>query len=249
MLKLKLLAAGALAALICAPVAALAQETAPTATPPAQVAPAAPAASAPAASAPAAAPGTVAGKPTAAQALAERSIGAADAPVVIREFASLSCPHCAHFHTETYPELKKAYIDTGVVRLIFSDYPLNRPALDAAILARCAPPERYFALLSVLFEQQAQWATKQTYRDELKKLGALAGVGPDVFETCIGDRALQEGLVEMRKQGNSQYQVQSTPTFIFNDGAEKIVGAGDYAQFVATIDKLAKEAGVTPKAQ
>ena len=101
-------------------------------------------------------------------------LGNPDAPVTIIEYASLTCPHCAQFHTEVLPELKERYIDPGKVRLIYRDFPLDQMALAAAALAHCAGPERYFSMLDVLFETQSNWAQADDPITAIKRLGKLA---------------------------------------------------------------------------
>src|SRR6202008_1998594 len=107
-------------------------------------------------------------------ALGERALGQAAAPVTIIEYASATCPHCAHFQKDTFPALKRDYIDTGKVRFIFREFPFDDLALAAFMLARCAPEDKYFALIDVLFEQQEKWV-KDNPRDELFKIAQLAG--------------------------------------------------------------------------
>ena len=102
------------------------------------------------------------------EALKERVLGQANAPVTIIEYSSLSCPHCAQFHNNVLPKLKKNYIDTGKVKLVYRDFPLGGPAYIAAMMARCAKPDRYFQFLDVLFRDQANWARSH------RRLGRLA---------------------------------------------------------------------------
>lgn len=91
----------------------------------------------------------------------DKVLGDRDAPVTMIEYSSLTCPHCAHFHTDVLPRIKKEYIDTGKVKLVLRDFPLNQPALIAAQIAHCVPEDRYFGFVSVLFETQAAWAISE----------------------------------------------------------------------------------------
>ena len=113
-------------------------------------------------------------------ALGDKILGKSDAPVTIVEYASATCPHCAAFHKDVFPQLKSEFIDTGKVKFIFREFPFDDLALAAFMLARCAPPEKYFPMLDVLFEQQQVWASKEA-RVELGKIAQLAGIGEDGF--------------------------------------------------------------------
>ena len=149
----------------------------------------------------------------------ERSIGAEDAPVTIIEYSSLTCPHCAAFHNQVLPDLKEQFIDTGKVRMIFRDFPLNEPAVDAAILAHCAGDERYTGFLDVLFQTQANWASAPNPRDALKQLGKLGGLSDSEMDACFNDDAMQNAVLQSRLDGSNEHQVRSTPTFIINGDA------------------------------
>ncbi len=106
----------------------------------------------------------------------DKILGSPEAPVTIIEYASLTCPHCARFHTETLPKLKTDWIDTGKARLVFRDFPLDGAALGAATLAHCAPPDRYFAMLELMFERQREWAVEGEWRERMTQLAGVAGM-------------------------------------------------------------------------
>jgi len=146
--------------------------------------------------------------------IGERTLGAADAPVTIVEYASATCPHCANFHADTFPTLKEEFIDTGKVRFVFREFPFDDLALAAFMLARCAPEERYFSLIDVLFEQQQTWT--QNPRPELLKIGRMAGFTPETFEQCLKDEDIAKGILAIRSTADEQYGVKSTPTFFVN---------------------------------
>ena len=167
------------------------------------------------------------------KALAERVIGKADAPITIVEYASLTCPHCARFHKETLPKLKTAYIDTGKAKLIFRDFPFDGLALRAAALARCAPQERYFAVLDTLFQQQETWSRAKDPLAAIGNIGKLAGMSQATVDACFKDTKLMDSIVQIRLDGEKQ-GVDSTPTFII--GGKKISGAQPFEEF----DKLLK---------
>ena len=172
--------------------------------------------------------------------LSERVLGDPNAPITILEYSSLTCPHCASFHANTLPQLKKDFIDTGKVKLVFRDFPFDRAALQASMLARCSNPERYFGFLDVLFKSQNKWAGASDPAQALAQTGKLAGVGDQQFKECLANEALANKLIERRLEAEQKYQVQSTPTFVImrGDTIEKVVGAQPIAEFARVIDKL-----------
>ena len=178
--------------------------------------------------------------PDTAAALADRILGSVDAPVTLYDFSSLTCPHCADFHREILPKIKEKYIDTGKVRLIFRDFPLDRNALHAAMLARCADPKRYFGFLEVLFKGQAQWAHAPDPLKALAQIGALGGVSAEAFAACMASKELSDALLQRTFEAQKKFQVQSTPTFILNEGAGRVDGALPFEKFEAEIEKLLK---------
>ena len=170
--------------------------------------------------------------------LADRILGDKNAPVEIIDFSSMTCPHCATFHTEVLPKIKAAYLDTGKAKLVFRDFPLDQVALRASMMARCAPEERYFALLDVLFKSQAQWARAADPQKALAQYGKLAGMQQSTIDSCLSDQALADGLLNIRLEAQDEHKVQSTPTFIV--GNERIEGAQSFETFAAAIDKQLK---------
>ena len=146
----------------------------------------------------------------------DRMLGDDGARVTILEYSSLTCPHCAQFHSEGYRHLKSAYIDTGKVRLVFRDFPLDGLALRAAALAECVPAERYFPFLQLLFEGQASWARSGNPLAELVRLGQLAGLGQERASQCLQDEASFEKIIQERLVGQEQYKIESTPSFIID---------------------------------
>jgi protein-disulfide isomerase len=172
------------------------------------------------------------------QALAERVLGKADAPITIVEYASLTYPHCRDFDQETLPKIKAAYIDTGKAKLVFRDFPLDGLALRAAAMARCAPPDRYFALIDILFKQQDSWSRAKDPMDALGKLGRLAGMTQETVDSCLKDEKLLDGVVNIRVQAEHDAKVESTPTFVIN--GTKISGAQPFEEFDKVLSPLAK---------
>jgi protein-disulfide isomerase len=166
----------------------------------------------------------------------EQILGDPDAPVTIIEYASLTCPHCAQFHTEVLPELKERYIDPGKVRLIYRDFPLDQMALTAAALAHCAGPERYFSMLDVLFETQSNWARADNPVTALKRLGKLGGLTEEEMQACLSDQELTDGILQTRLEGQNQYDIGSTPTFVI-DG-KTYSGSLDVEGFSELLDPL-----------
>jgi protein-disulfide isomerase len=173
------------------------------------------------------------------EALADRVLGDPDAPVTIIEYSSLTCPHCRHFHLEILPKIKKNYIDTGKVKLIYRDFPFDQLGLLATVMTRCAPAERYFGFLDVLFQQQGSWSRSKDPMGDLSRIGKLGGLNPSDFEACLKNQALVDGLVQKRLDGQKKFDVNATPTFII-DGDHKIVGSQPYEDFDKILSKRVK---------
>jgi len=169
----------------------------------------------------------------------DRVLGKADAPVTIFEYASLTCPHCADFDEHTLPKLKADWIDTGKARLIFRDFPLDQAAVRAAQLARCAPPEQFYALVDALFHSQNNWGTGKIDKVEgsLAKLAKVAGMSDEQFAACMKDEDAQKHVLDSRLEAEQQYKVSSTPTFFIN--GTRIEGAQPYAQFEKVLTQAA----------
>ena len=146
----------------------------------------------------------------------DRVLGEDGARVTILEYSSLTCPHCAQFHAEGYRHLKSTYIDTGKVRLVFRDFPLDGLALRAAALAECVLPERYFPFLQLLFEGQKGWARSDNPLAELVRLGQLAGLGQERAIACLQEEAGLEKIIQERLAGEKDYKIESTPSFIID---------------------------------
>jgi protein-disulfide isomerase len=147
--------------------------------------------------------------------LGDMSIGNDNAPVTIIEYASMTCPHCAQFHKTTYPELKKKYIDTGKVRFIFREFPLDQLAAAAFMLARCGGKDRYFPLIETLFEQQNDWVVQRPLAP-LMSISKQAGISEQAFNECLKNQQVLDGIEEVRQRASQKLNVQSTPTFFIN---------------------------------
>lgn len=168
-------------------------------------------------------------------ALPDMALGNADAPVTIVEYASMTCPHCAHFHATVLPELKTKYIDTGKVRLIFREFPFDPRAEAGFMLARCSN-DKYFPMIDVLFRQQQNWASVENAKDALLQISKLAGFSQESFEACLTDQKLLEDVRAVQKRGADEFKVDSTPTFFINGNTYK--GALTIAEMSAIIDGM-----------
>lgn len=149
-------------------------------------------------------------------ALPEMALGKEDAPVKIVEYMSMTCPHCAHFATTTFDQIKKKYIDTGKVRFIIREFPFDPRAAAAFMLARCAPPEEYFPMVEMLFKQQVTWAAADDGRAALLQMSKLAGFTEDSFTKCLTNQKLLDDVNSVRERGAKEFGVNATPTFLIN---------------------------------
>ena len=174
------------------------------------------------------------------QALPEMIMGDDKAPVTIIEYASMTCPHCAHFQETTFPELKKRYIDTGKVRFITREFPLDSLAAAAFMLARCAgetDKTKYFALVDTLYRQQRTWAVEKPL-PPLLAIAKQAGFTEKTFDACLSNQKLLDGIEEVRQRAQSEFKVESTPTFFVN--GTKLPGALSIEDMAKAIDPYLK---------
>jgi protein-disulfide isomerase len=141
--------------------------------------------------------------------------GPADAPVTIVEYASMTCPHCSHFHETTYPEMKKKYIDTGKVRFIFREFPLDPLAAAASMLARCAGKDKFFPLIEAFFSQQKDWVVQKPLQP-MFAIAKQAGFTQQSFDECLANQQLLNGIEQTRTRAQEKFSVNSTPTFFIN---------------------------------
>ncbi len=146
----------------------------------------------------------------------DKFLGSAEAPVTIIEYASMTCPHCASFHNDTLPDLKASYIDKGLARLVYRDFPLNRPALSAALLAACVPEERYFGMVEVIYRTQDDWGAAADPSAALSQLGRAAGLDQAAIDGCFADQVKADRIVARAQDAQQRYGVDSTPTFVIN---------------------------------
>jgi protein-disulfide isomerase len=165
----------------------------------------------------------------------DRILGKPDATVTIVEYASLTCPHCAHFATDVLPKLKEKWIDTGKVRLVMRDYPLDEPALRAAMIARCAPADKFYPFIDTLFGAQRQWVLSKDYKTDLARLALLGGMSKKQFEDCLANKSVEDKVLQARLTATEQVGVNSTPTFFIN--GNKFDGAPEFDAMDAALSK------------
>ena len=167
-------------------------------------------------------------------------LGRSDAPLTVIEYASFTCPHCATFHTQTWPQVKENYVDTGKVRFILREVYFDPYGLWAAMVARCGGEEPYRAIVSQLMKQQDSWTAAEDRAGALQRIGRANGLSSDEIRACLQDRDYAEALVERYKETAGADDVSSTPTFLINGEVQK--GAMPYEEFAAILDKHLAEA-------
>jgi protein-disulfide isomerase len=172
--------------------------------------------------------------------LPDMALGPANAPITITEFASMTCPHCAAFNADVFPKIKAAYIDTGKIRYIFREFPLDIKAAAGSMLSRCIAKDdagKYFAVTDMLFKQQGDWVTKNT-TETLTRIGKQAGLSQQAVDDCLKDQTLLDKIVADQKFANEVLKVNSTPTFFLN--GEMIKGETSFEEFDKRIKALLK---------
>jgi protein-disulfide isomerase len=167
--------------------------------------------------------------------LGDKSMGPENAPVTVVEYASMSCSHCAHFDATTFDQFREKYIDTGKVRYIFREFPLNAPAYAAAMVARCAPADRYFDVIHAYFRSQQQWLSAPDLKAAILEAAKPFGFTEQTFDACISNQELFAGMEAIKQRGTS-FGVQATPTFFIN--GKKYEGALSIAQLDEAIQPL-----------
>jgi protein-disulfide isomerase len=148
-------------------------------------------------------------------ALDDISMGSETAPVTIIEYASMTCPHCAAFEVQVFPKLKEKYIDTGKVRFILREFPLDGLAAAVFMLARCAGPDKYYPMVETLFAQQAKWNVRNPI-EPLLAIAKQAGFTQQSFEACINNKDQLNKVQQVRDRASQKFKVKATPTFFIN---------------------------------
>ena len=172
--------------------------------------------------------------------LPDMALGPANAPITITEFASMTCPHCAAFNADVFPKIKAAYIDTGKIRYVFREFPLDIKAAAGSMLSRCIAKDdaaKYFAVTDLLFKSQEDWVMKDTAAS-LTRIGKQAGLSQKEVEDCLKDQALLDKIAADQKYANDVLKVNSTPTFFIN--GDKLTGETSFEEFSKKITPLLK---------
>jgi protein-disulfide isomerase len=172
--------------------------------------------------------------------LPDMALGPKDAAVTITEYASMTCPHCAAFTAQVFPQIKKEFIDTGKIRFVFREFPLDIKAAAGSMLSRCIAKDdagKYFAVIDLLFKQQNEWAGPKT-SETLTRIGKQAGLSQQNVEDCLKDQALLDKIAADQKFANEVLKVNSTPTFFIN--GEMLKGETSFEEFSKKITPLLK---------
>ena len=164
--------------------------------------------------------------------MADRVVGSPTAKVQVDEWYSLTCPHCARFAHDVFPEIEEKLIKTGKLRYVFHEYPLNQVDLMAIMIARAMPADRYEAFVLALLDSQAIWAfdKNRDSRDELAKMAALAGMPRELFDQTLLDDGLKSAILAKQEWAEKAYSIQSTPSFVVN--GKTTAGEQTYDEFV-----------------
>jgi len=166
-------------------------------------------------------------------------IGSDNAPIKIKIFSSLTCPHCANFHMKVVPKIKKKYVISGKVQLIFIDFPLDQIAFNASKLLHCLDQKKQITFLDTVYENQGRWTSGSDINEinnNLKKMVEVLGINSIQFDKCIKDEIIGDRILNSRIDGQKKYSIDSTPTIIIND--EKLEGSANFKNIEKKIEKL-----------
>ncbi len=170
-------------------------------------------------------------------------LGSNKAQVTIYEFSSFACYHCAQFQLKTLPKLQEKYIDKGLVRLIFDDFPLDKNSMQASLLAHCFSGNKFFRVADMLYEKQREWSSVSNPKDLFLKYAYLNGLRQEDAEKCLSDKEKAEEIMQIRQFGIANLGISGTPSFVISSvkGREIIYGAPNYETFDALIQKYLPE--------
>ena len=166
-------------------------------------------------------------------------LGKDSAPIKIKIFSSLTCPHCANFHINVVPKIKENYVETGIVQLIFIDFPLDKAAFNASKLLHCLDQKKQIAYLDTIYERQEKWmigSNMDEINSNLKKIVEILGIDLKKFNKCVNDKVIADKILNGRIQGQEKYSINSTPTIIINE--KKLEGSVDFKNIKKKIEKL-----------
>ena len=167
------------------------------------------------------------------------TIGSYDAVVKIKIFSSLTCPHCANFHTEVVPKIVKKYVESGKVQLIFIDFPLDLAAFNASKLLHCVDQKKQISFLDIIYDTQNNWTSGPNIEDinnNLKKIAKNLGISPEKFDKCLIDEDISDKILNNRIEANQKYSINSTPTIVINE--KKLEGSASFKNIKKKIEKL-----------
>ena len=167
------------------------------------------------------------------------AMGSHDAVVKIKIFSSLTCPHCANFHKEVIPKLKKEYVDTGAVQLIFIDFPLDQAAFNASKLLNCVEEKKQINFLDIIYENQGEWTSGssiENINENLKKIAKNLGINSIQFDKCLIDETISDKILNGRIEANQKYSINSTPAIIINE--KKLEGSTNFKNIKKKIEKI-----------
>lgn len=166
-------------------------------------------------------------------------LGSRDAPVAVYEFSSLGCTHCADFHLDLLPRLKKDFVDGGKVKVVFVDFPIDKKSMQAAMLARCMPEDKYFDFLSLLFKKQLTWGMSFKTEKLLSGYAEIEGLSPEEAKACMNDDAVAAEIMYNRQQAMEKLGLQATPSFLVRDAGGDVLftGVPDYEKLSDLLNK------------
>ena len=150
------------------------------------------------------------------EALEKKSFGNEDAKIQMLEFASLTCGHCAKFHNEVMPIIKKNYIEKGLIHFTYKDFPLDKYALKATIIARCSGNKNFFNFLDVFYKKQKDWTRTQDPFKSLLKIAKFGGLKDEELKVCVGNKSIEDGVLKDRLKSSKNYDITATPTIYLN---------------------------------
>ncbi len=167
------------------------------------------------------------------------AIGSNEAIVKIKVLSSFTCPHCANFHTKVIPKIKKEYVETGKVQLIFIDFPLDQAAFNASKLLHCVDKNRQINFMDIIYENQNEWTNGSSLEDiniNLKKIVKNLGISLEQFDKCLIDETISDKILNGRIEAGKKYSINSTPTIIINE--KKLEGSANFENIKKKIEKI-----------